>query len=167
MVSPIHAELSLHEHLRRKLAEQFPDIDEETLSDTVEGMTTLTEKLSLVTSSLLDDRSLATGLRHRIGDMQERLKRIESSAEKKKALVTEVMNRAQLKKLSEPEFTVSLRQSPPKLFIVAEDDIPEGYWKPQPPKLDRQSILSDLKNGDSLPGVSLDTSTPTISIRTK
>ncbi len=167
MTSPIHAELSLHTYLRQKLIEQFPDVDEVTLSDTVEGMTTLTEKLAAVTSSLLDDRSLATSLRHRISDMQERLKRIELSADNKKELVTDVMNRAKLKKITAPEFTLSLRPSPPKLLVLDENDIPGAYWKPQPSKLDRQSLLADLKDGKPLPGVTLDDSAPTISIRTK
>jgi len=99
--------------------------------------------------------------------MQERLKRIESGAENKKALVTDVMERARLKKITAPEFTVSLRASAPKLVILQEDDIPDTYWKPQPPKLDRQSILADLKTGQALTGATLDNSTPTISIRTK
>jgi hypothetical protein len=33
----------------------------------------------------------------------------------------------------------------PPLLIVAPPDIPEAYWVPQPPKLDRQALLADLK----------------------
>lgn len=167
MKSPIYAELSIHEYLHRKLAVQFPDADEQTLSDTVEGLTDLTDKLTTVTSSLLDDRSLAASIRHRITDMQERCKRIESSAEKKKALITDVMEQANLKKITAPEFTLSLRRSAAKLVILHEDDLPDHYWKAQAPKLDRQSILADLKSGQTLPGAKLDNATPTISIRTK
>ena len=42
----------------------------------------------------------------------------------------------------------------PPLVIVAEPDIPEPYWVPQPPKLDRQSLLADLKRGDGSPAPS-------------
>ena len=33
----------------------------------------------------------------------------------------------------------------PGLVVVEEDLIPEVYWLPQAPKLDRQSLLADLK----------------------
>ena len=42
----------------------------------------LTDKLSIIISTVLDDHTLATGLRHQIIDMQERLERIEERAEK-------------------------------------------------------------------------------------
>jgi hypothetical protein len=167
MISPIYAELSLQEHLRRQLSEQYPQTDEETLSDTVEGLTYLTNKPSVITGSMLNDRTLATGIRHRITDMHGRLKRIESRAEKKKDLVTTVMERAKLKKFIDPEFTISLRASAPNLVILDEKTTPKMYWKPQPPKLNRQSILDDLRYGKELPGAALDNSAPTISIRTK
>jgi hypothetical protein len=166
MKEPIYAELSLHEHLRKALAAEYETIDEETLSDTIEGLTLLSDKLCAITKSLLDDRSLATALRHRIDEMKDRLQRLESRADKKKELVIDVMDRGHLKKLTDPEFTVSLRSSPPKLVISDETIIPPEFWRPQPPKLDRQALLTDLKDGGSPPGVNLSNGAKTISIRT-
>ncbi len=80
----------------------------------------------------------------RISDMQERLGRFEARAERKRALLTQVMERAQLKKLQEPDFTVSLRAVPPGLVVCNEADIPQEFWKPQAPKLDRKGLLAAL-----------------------
>jgi hypothetical protein len=71
-----------------------------------------------------------------------------------------------LKKLEQPDFTASARAGPQPLVIVA-DDVPEPYWVPQPPKLDRQSLLADLKRGDVIPGAQLGNPTPTLAVRTK
>lgn len=72
------------------------------------------------------------------------LVRIEERARKKRELVTSVMERADLKKLMEPEFTVSLRPTRPPLAVVDEEAVPEEFWRPQPPKLDRQRFISAL-----------------------
>ena len=52
-----------------------------------------------------------------------------------------------LKKLDQPDFTASVRAGSPSLMVISEAVVPETYWLPQPPKLDRQSLLSELKTG--------------------
>jgi hypothetical protein len=44
-------ELSHHEYLRCQLRREFPEADEETLNDTLEGMTNLPEMLGAVSRS--------------------------------------------------------------------------------------------------------------------
>ena len=75
--------------------------------------------------------------------------------------------RVGLKKLEQPDFTVSTRAGLPPLVIIADDDVPEPYWVPQPPKLDRQSLLADLKRGDVIPGAQLGNPKPCLAVRTK
>jgi hypothetical protein len=156
-----------HEVLRAELKAAFLNIDEETLRDTLEGISDLPEALAAVTRSYMDDLALAAALGMRISDMQERLSRFEVRAEKKRVLLTQVMERAQLKKLQEPDFTVSLRAIPPGLVVCNEADIPEVFWKPQPPKLDRKGLLAALGAGQAIPGANLGNGGTTISVRTK
>ena len=99
--------------------------------------------------------------------MQERLSRIEHRADKKRELVTSVMERADIKKLAEPDFTASLRASPPAVVVTDEGQIPQAYWKPQPPKLDRQGISTALKSGVAVPGALLSNPEMVLSVRTK
>ena len=167
MPDPLMRELAHHEYLRVQLGEQFPDVDEETLADTVEGMTDLAEMLAAVVRSQLDDLALVSALRARAADMQQRLLRIEQRASKKKELLTSVMERAGLKRLTEPDFTVSLRQTQPPLILVDENEIPSEFWKPQPPKLDRQGLISALRLGRDISGATLGNGGLTISVRTK
>jgi len=119
-----------HAALRAELRAMFAEINDETLADTLEGLSNLPEVLAAVVRSYLEDLTLAAALGMRISDMQARLGRFEARAEKKRALVTQVMERAELQKLQEPDFTVSLRAVPPGLVVSDETAIPADYWKP-------------------------------------
>src|SRR5260221_1658538 len=99
--------------------------------------------------------------------MQERIAGFEQRAEKKHALVSSMMGRADLKKLAEPDFTVSLHRMPPSLVVTNEQEIPRAFWQPQPPKLDRQALTAVLRGGQSVPGAVLDNGQNTISMRTR
>ena len=65
------------------------------------------------------------------------------------------MSEVGLTKLEQPDFTASARAGSPALVVCAEDAIPEPYWVPQPPKLDRQALLAELKRGIEIPGAQL------------
>ncbi len=165
--SLLSRELTHHQYLRERLEADFPDVDEECLHDTLEGLTNLTDMLAEVLRSALEDQAFASALRGRVGDMQARLSRIEERARKKRELVCTVMEEADLKKLTEPDFTVSLRPSRAPLMIIDEAAIPGDYWRPQPAKLDRMGLISALSNGRDIPGAVLGNPAMTISVRTK
>lgn len=167
MVVNLGRELAEHEVLRAELKAVFADIDDETLRDTLEGISSLPEALAAVIRAYMEDLTLAAALGMRISDMQQRLARFEARAEKKRALVTQVMERAELRKLQEPDFTVSLQAVPPGLVVSDETAIPTAYWKPQPPKLDKKGLLAYLNAGQVVPGVALGNGGTTISVRTR
>jgi hypothetical protein len=167
MTSNVVHSLVEYQYLRDRLRAEFPEADEDTLRDTLEGLSSLPEALAAVLRSYLDDLTLAAALGMRIDDMQERLSRIELRADKKRELVTSVMERADIKKLAEPDFTASLRPSPPAVVVTDEGQIPEAYWKPQPPKLDGQGISMALKSGATVPGALLSNPEMVLSVRTK
>ncbi len=165
--SPLNRELTHHQYLRSRLEEEFPDADEETLVDTLEGLSNLPDMLAEVCRSMLDDQDMVSALRGRVGDMQERCGRIDARARKKRELVGSVMERADLKKVMEPDLTLSLRPARPPLAVVDEELVPEAFWKPQPPKLDRQGLIAALSAGRDVPGALLGNAPMTISVRTK
>jgi hypothetical protein len=99
--------------------------------------------------------------------MKERLSRLELRADKKRQLALEAMTEAGLSKLEQPDFTASARGGTPALVVIAEDQIPQAYWLPQPAKLDRQTMLAELKRGIEVPGVQMSNPKPVLSVRTK
>jgi hypothetical protein len=167
----VHLQLSIEgsKYLQLKdwLLSEYPEADEDTLRDTLEGITDLHEMIAAVIRSALVDEALQAGLRTRLDEMRQRLTRIEERGAKKRQLALEAMCEAGLKKLEQPDFTASARAGLPPLVVVAEPEIPEPYWVPQSPKLDRQSLLADLKRGATIHGVQLGNPKPCLAVRTK
>ena len=165
--SALRHDIHRYTYLRQKLLEAFPEADDETIRDTLEGITTLSELIAEIIRSALIDEALQDGLRCRLQDMKERLGRLETRSVKKRELAVEAMEEAGLRKLEQPDFTASTRAGSPSLLVTAEDQIPETYWVPQPPKLDRQALLGGLKRGEEIRGVQMSNSKPVLSVRTK
>jgi hypothetical protein len=164
---PLAVESSKYQLLKQHLLAEFPALDEGTLADTLEGITDLHEMIAAVIRSALVDQALQTGLRSRLEDMRHRLARLEEREAKKRQLAMEAMCEVGLKRLEQPDFTASARAGMGSLIIVSEGLVPDGYWVPQPPKLDRQALLADLKRGGEIPGAQLGNPKPILAVRTK
>jgi hypothetical protein len=163
---PLKNEIQRYQWLREKLLD-LSELDDETIRDTLEGITDLHEMIATAIRSALVDEALHFGLRSRIEEMRERLVRLECRGAKKRQLALEAMLEVGLAKLEQPDFTASARAGSPALVVIAEDVVPSCYWVPQPPKLDRQSLLAELKRGAEVPGTQLGNPRPTLSVRTK
>jgi Siphovirus Gp157 len=165
-IPTLNVELHGYERLRQWLLDEYPDLDDETIRDTLEGITNLNELISELIRSALVDEALQAGLRTRLEDMRARLGRLAQRGLKKRQLALEAMNEVGLKKLEQPDFTASTRLGSPHLVVTSERTIPADYWVPQP-KLDRQSLAADLKRGKEIPGACLGNPIPFLVVRTK
>jgi hypothetical protein len=163
----LKCEMQIYSRLRQEVVDRYGALDDETIRDTLEGITDLHEMIAGVIRSALVDEALHSGLRSRLSEMKERLSRLEVRASKKRQLALEAMTEAGLSKLEQPDFTASARAGSPALLVIAEDRVPEAYWLPQPPKLDRQAILGELKRGIEIPGAEMSNPKPVLSVRTK
>ena len=88
----------------------------------------------------------------RLNKQRNALKR---SIQNSKDYLQENMNVMGKKKVESGLFTVAIQKSPPTLKIDDDKYIPDGYWIPQPPKLDRKELLQDLKLGEEIEGVEI------------
>lgn len=158
-------ELGRFSELRRRLLELYPDLDEQTLADTLEGATNLKEALAALLRSALEDEGLAKGLRTLLEAMKSRLFRLEGRAVSKRIVVLEAMQKADIRKFIEPDFTASLRMAPPSVLVLNEAEIPAEFLVPQPPKIDRRGLLQALSGGESIPGAVLSNGHQTLSVR--
>src|SRR5450759_3714778 len=123
-----------------RIRAQDPQIDEQTLADTVEGLTDLHEIISAIIRAALSDEALVLGLKCRISDMQGRLDRLQDRAAKRRQIAKDVMVELDLKKLTAPDFTASVRPGIPALMVINEDAVPSIYWEPGEPRLRRQVL---------------------------
>ena len=153
--------------IRDRIRVQDPQIDEQTLADTVEGLTDLHEILTAIVRAVLADEAMAIGLKCRISDMQGRLDRLQDRAAKRRQIAKDVMVELDLKKLTAPDFTASIRPGLPALVVLNEDAVPKTYWEPGEPRLRRQVLASDLKGGAEVAGAALSNPEPVLSVRVR
>ena len=99
---PLSTEVPRYQLLKQRLLLDYPDLDQETLADTLEGITDLHEMIAAVIRSALVDEALQGGLRSRIEEMKRRLVRLEERGAKKRHLALEAMSEVGLGSLSSP-----------------------------------------------------------------
>lgn len=153
--------------VRDRIRADDPQIDEQTLADTVEGLTDLHEIVTAIIRSALADEALATAVKGRIADMQGRLDRLQDRASKRRQIAKDVMVDLDLKKLTAPDFTASIRPGMPALMVIDEAAVPSIYWEPRDPRLNRQGLVADLKQGAEITGVALSEPEPVLSVRVR
>jgi hypothetical protein len=99
--------------------------------------------------------------------MDGRLERLQDRAAKRRQLARDVMAKLDLKKLEAPDFTASVRPGTPALMVIDEAAVPSIYWEPREPRLNRQGLVTDLKQGVEIAGVALSNPEPVLSVRTR
>jgi hypothetical protein len=163
----LSAEADRYSALAAELRQEYAELDDETLADTLEGLSDLPDILKQVIRSSLDDEVMAEALRSRLSDMRERLERIETRHDRKRALVSSTMTKAGLAKVIADDFSVSLRHGAPKLEITEERAISAAFLIMQPPRIDRAGLLAALKQGETVDGAVLQEGLSYVQVRTK
>lgn len=86
--------------------------------------------------------------------IEKRMKTCQNNIERMKSAIMEFMTSARLKKVQAGTFTLSLR-SYESVNITDENQIPEEFLIPQPPKINKAEIKKYLKSGDVISGAEI------------
>ena len=151
-IDVLRSEVSHYLILADQLKALYQDIDDETLQDTLEGISDLPELVKAIVRSSLQDEALIGALKQRVEDMHARLSRLKDRLDRKRELACWAMTNAEMGKIQTEDFTLSLRQGPARLEVTDQDKIPAEFFIPQPPRLDRSGLTNALKRGDVVPG---------------
>lgn len=157
-------------YVNLKAALEAEDVDPQTLLDTLEGETNLLEALAEVAESIAEDECFADALATRIKTIQERKSRLEHSAETKRNLIIMAMEKADLKSVKQPNATISIRATKPKLIVLDEVLVPARFFKPTDPILDRAALkaaLEALPPDEEIPGAELSNGGISLTIRVR
>lgn len=157
--------LTTYRSIRDRIIALDAGIDEETLADTLEGVTDLHEVVAAVVRSALVDEAMAQGLKRHIDILKERSQTLAERARTRREIARDAMVEVDVRKIQAPDFTVSVRPESPALVVTDEGAVPSSYWRPRDPILDRAGLISDLKRGSVIEGATLSNPEPVLSVR--
>lgn len=84
-----------------------------------------------------------------IARLKEREKTMKNNVDHMKKALIAVMQAMGRPKVKTPLYSISVCKTAPQAVIDVPEDIPEQFWKPQDPKLDKTALKNYLKeNGD-------------------
>ena len=139
-----------------QLIERADEIDEDVLIDTIEAIKESVEEKAeniakLVRSFEADGKTIKTE--------EERLaakrKTLENQVSYLKKYLFEQLETMGIAKIKRPLFTIAIQNNPPSVDVIDESLIPEDFWIPLGAKLDKTSILQQLKAGETVPGTAI------------
>jgi hypothetical protein len=148
------------------LADHGDAIDEETLADTIEGLSNMNEMLVAVVRGALDDAAVAEAIKMRIADLAVRRERYEYRAERRRQIVRDAMANYHIGKLTPPDFTASLRPGQRHVVVTDESLIPQIFWE-HIPRLKKRDLGEAMKDGADVTGAALSNPEMVLSVRTK
>ena len=164
--SPLDNEANLAERIKAELLGEDPDLDERTLLDTLEGCTNIMEMLGAAVRTAVYYGHVIEMQKRRKAELELRQERTEMEMYRLRDKVRDIMLRTGIKQLREPDFTVSLRATPPKVIVTDEAQIPTDYWELRP-HLNKQFLLDKLKAGAQIDGAVLSNAGMSLNVRTK
>lgn len=135
------------------------DLDDQTILDTLEGMSGDLE--TKATNTVMFARNLeatAAAIKEAEGQMAARRKAIENRAAGLRSYVLTSMQVAGVQKIECPFFKLAIQNNPPSVDVFEAATIPAEYWiQPEtPPKvLDKKAVAKAIKEGKEIAGVRL------------
>ena len=136
------------------------DLDETTISDTLESMVGDLQEKSIATAMAARNlESLAASIKEAEAGMAARRKAIESRVTRIREYLLTNMETAQISRIESPYFTLAIQENPPAVVIDCAVEIPEDYFKqPEtpPPVVDKKLIAQAIKDGYTVPGAHLE-----------
>lgn len=136
------------------------DLDDITISDTLESMAGDLQEKSVATAMAARNlEALASSIKDAEAAMAARRKAIESRVTRIREYLMTNMETAQISRIESPYFTLTIQENPPAVVIDCAAEIPEDYFKqPEtpPPVIDKKLIAQAIKDGYTVPGAHLE-----------
>lgn len=151
--SKVDRDLNKQSMAAASLVAELATDDAELLHDMVEGETGLLEAIDAAMDEMDHCDVIVEGCKAKVDQINKRKHRAERRRERLRALIEQAICMADLKTVTRPTATITVKDVPPKPFIDDESLIPTEFWKAQPPKLDRAALTKAAQERD-IPGVS-------------
>ena len=167
-MNPLEAQA--YADMQAALLEEFPEIDEQTLADTLEGCSDFPEAVDRFVSKIQDLEAKAAVCSQRAAQMKDRETRFKEEVKRRKQRLTQILEQVfegrDKKSMRLPSGTVGLRSVPPKAEGEGTEGLPaEFITVTMSKKPDKKAIKQALESGTVVPGYRLTNGGLTLSIR--
>jgi DNA repair exonuclease SbcCD ATPase subunit len=134
----------------------YPELEEDAtlLADSLEGETDLHRVLEKLLGERREAETMASAIKEREGDMQERRKRFERKSAGVKKIILQLMEAAHQEKITLPEATLSITKPRVSVDVTDLDALPQGFFKTERKALTAE-IKTALESGNAIPGAQL------------
>lgn len=140
----LHRSIEAAKSLRFDLARMLAG-DEQALSDTFDGETTLDAEIRAAVLAIEEDEIFVSGIKARETELKNRRLRFEKRIEATRGLIEQAMTVANWPKLEMDIGTVSVGKAAPRVEIDDESEIPTQFWKREDPTLDKAGLAKVLR----------------------
>jgi predicted nuclease with TOPRIM domain len=138
-----------------QVLEMAEEVDVETLKDTLESIQESIEEKAQNTAKLIKSMEVDTkALKEEEQRLADRRKSLENKISSIKEYLQTQLEIAGIDKVKGPILTVSIQNNPPSVKVI-DDKLLSAYMVPVEPKLDKKTLLSDLKSGKEVPGAEI------------
>lgn len=124
------------------------ELDEDIFFDTLEGIQgAIEDKADGYAKVICSLKAEMDGLKSEIDRLSRKRKAIENNVERITKSLEQSMIATGNTKFKTSLFSFNIQKNPASVSVLSEDKIPSKYWVEQEPKLDKRTILADLKAG--------------------
>ena len=128
----------------------------EGLEDTLESINLeIEDKLENIGKVIRNLESEVKAFKDEEKRLADRRKTLENEVKNLKLYAEQSLKATGQRKIDAGLFKFSIQKNPASVNVTDEKLIPQKYYVPVDPKLDKQTIKELLKNGESVPGVEL------------
>jgi|SRR5690625_498413 len=125
------------------------------LEDTLESLNDAIEDKAVGYAKVIRNlEAQSNAIRGEEKRLAERRKSLDNNIKRMKMSLEETMIHNDKKRIKTDLFTFNIQKNPPSIKVIDEDLIPKRFYVEQQPKLDRRSLINELKENE-MPGVEL------------
>jgi hypothetical protein len=130
VLTDLRALVPAHRAIVEQVSAMFPEEDQDTLADSIAGMSDLPDAIVAVLRAALEREAQAKAIKDElIARLLYRAHRLEDGAKSLRAAALQAMQEAGLKKVSAIDMTVSVGRGKAKVIILDEMRVPDKFCK--------------------------------------
>ena len=132
------------------------EVSDQAVFDTLESLEfDIAETMENCGKIIRNAEAEAKALKDEEGRLYKKRKQKELAVSRMKSMMQHTMETIGVKKMTAGVFDFTIRDNQPSVHVLNESVIPEEYFVPQEPKLDKKALLAALKAGKAVDGAQL------------